>query len=165
MAFSPRRIDRIMSLLVYSVFAGLALWAGIKLINHSLNTRFYEDFLVGWETAIRTYNAQGRVWPRFTGSNHAAYMENLVRRMRGQDASPPPSNTRKRFVYRLDRLGDAEEDIFFLCFPDKMVLYGMSFKTFSSLDKRIDGRSDEQRGHFRGWKSKDGFSYIGQVLL
>jgi len=154
-----------MSFIVYSVFAGLALWAGTKLINHSLNTRFYEDFLLGWETAIRTYNEQGREWPSFTGSNHAVYMENLVNLMRGGDAAPPASNTGKPFVYCLDRLGDPKEDIFFLCFADEIVLYGMSFKTFSYLDKRIDGHVDEKRGHFRGRKSKDGFSYRGQVLL
>jgi len=165
MALSPRRTDRIMSFVVYSVFAGLALWAGIKLINHSLNTRFYNDFLLGWEAAIRTYNQQGMGWPHFTGSNHAAYMENLVKRMRGRDTPPPASNTGEPFVYRLDRLGDPKEDIFLLCFPGKMVLYGMSFKTFSYLEKRIDGRVDEERGHFRGRKSKDGSSYIGQVLL
>lgn len=165
MALSPRRSDRLMSFIVYSVFAGLALWAGIRLINHSLNTRFYEDFFLGWERAIRTYNKQGSGWPQFTGSNHAAYMENLVKLMRRRDTAPPTSNIQKPFVYRLDRLGDPKEDIFFLCFPGKMVLYGMSFKTFSYLDERIDGRVDEETGHFRGRISKDGFSYIGQVLL
>lgn len=165
MVFSPRKADRLMSFVVYLVFAGLALWAGTKLINHSLNTRFYEDFLLGWETAIRTYNEQGGRWPEFTGSNHVAYMANLVDRMRGRDTSLPPSNTRKPFVYRLDRLGDPEENIFFLCFPGKMVLYSMSSKTYSYLDERIDGSVDEEKGHFRGRKSKDGSSYIGQVLL
>jgi hypothetical protein len=165
MPLSPRRADRLMSFIVYGVFAGLVLWTGIRLINHSLNTRFYEDFFLGWETAIRAYNEQGRGWPRFTGSNHASYMEHLVKRMQGTDTVPPPSNTRKPFVYCLDRLGDPREDIFFLCFAGKMLLYGMSFKTFSFLDERIDGQVDEERGHFRGRKSKDGFSYIGQVLL
>lgn len=165
MAFSPRKTDRLMAFIVYSVFAGLALWAGVKLINHSLNTSFYGDFLLGWETAIRTYNEQGGGWPQFTGSNHAVYMENLVKLMRARDTAPPTSNTREPFVYCLDRLGDPKEDIFFLCFSGKIVLYGMSFKTFSSLDERIDGQVDEEKGLFRGRKSKGGFSYIGQVLL
>jgi hypothetical protein len=154
-----------MSLVVYAVSAALVSWAGIKLINHSLEATFCEDFFFGWQTAIRTYHEQGGEWPRFSGTNHAVYMENLVKLMQRLGTPPPLSNTEKQFVYRLDRLGDPGEDIFFLCFPAKMVLYGLSPKTFSYLDKRIDGCVDEGSGQFMGRKSKDGFGYIGQVLL
>jgi hypothetical protein len=165
MAFSSRKTDRLVSFIVYSMFAGVAAWTGIRLINHSLTMGFYKDFFLEWETAIRCYDEHAGRWPHFTGNNHAQYMEQLVRLMREGDAAPPTSNEQEPFLYRLNRLGDPAEDIFVLCFSGKMVLYGISARTFSYLDRRIDGRVDAQRGRCRARKSKDGFSYIGQVLL
>jgi hypothetical protein len=165
MALSSRKTDRLVSFIVYSMFAGIAALAGIRLINHSLTMGFYKDFLLEWETAIRRYDEHAGRWPHFTGNNHAEYMEQLVRLMREEDAAPPASDAKEAFVYRLDLLGDPAEDIFVLCFSGKIVLYGISAKTFSYLDRKIDGRVDEKRGRCRGLKNKNGFSYIGQVLL
>jgi hypothetical protein len=165
MALSSRKTDRLVSFIVYSMFAGMAAWAGIRLINHSLTMGFYKDFLLEWETAIRRYDEHAGRWPLFTGNNHTQYMEQLVGLMHEEDAAPPESNAQEAFVYRLDRWGDPAEDIFVLCFSNRIVLYGISAKTFSYVDRKIDGRMDERRGRCRGRKSKNGFSYIGQVLL
>jgi hypothetical protein len=165
MGIYPRRIDRIVSFVVYVCFGGMTLWAGSALINHAIASRFYEDFVLGWEKAIMIGNEEGLTWPHFTGSNHVAYMDQLVKVMRQRDIAPPASNKKRAFQYGLDLLGSREEDIFLLSFPRQMIIYGISSRTFSYLDRKIDGQVDWEKGRFTGEKSKDGFSFIGQWRL
>lgn len=165
MGIYPRRIDRVVAIAVYVCFGVMTLWAGSALINHAVASRFYNDFLLGWEKALMKANREGLTWPQFTGNNHLAYMEELVKTMRGRDFAPPSSNKERSFQYGLDLLGYPEEDVFLLAFPERIILYGISTRTFSYLDGKIDGRLDREKGNFTGYKSKDGFSFIGQWQL
>jgi hypothetical protein len=165
MGMYPRRIDRVVSFAVYVCFGGMTLWAGSALINHAVESNFYEDFLLGWEKALMIGNEEGLSWPHFTGSNHAAYMDQLVKAMRATDIAPPRSNKERAFQYGLDLLGYPEENIFLLALPRQMILYGISSRTFSYLDRKIDGQVDWVRGRFTGERSKDGFTFIGQWRL
>ena len=151
MPVAGRTADRVAAIIIYTGFSLLVLWAGMKLINYVLVTRFYEGYIVGWEIGLRQY--------------HVEYMNSLVRLMQEKGTLPPLSNTGRRYVYHLKRLRSPGEYIFLLCFPDRIVLYGMSDKTFMRMDKLIDGESDCERGLFTGRPSKDGLTYTGVLRL
>jgi hypothetical protein len=161
MSISGKATDRLTSMVIYAALGGLALWAGTKLINNSLDSKFHKDFLLKWEVVLRTFNQQGGTWPRFSGGNHILYMEKLIRLMQSKGLPPPDSNAGHPFVYLLDKIGAPEEKIFILCFPQRIILYGISAETFARLDKSIDGKTDPKRGMFKGRQSKDGRTYIG----
>ncbi len=161
MAVSGRAIDRLVSIAIYAGFGCLSLWAGIALINHSLGARLYKDFLLGWEVAAVTYTEQGGVWPPFSGGNHVEYMEQVTRLFCSRGLSLPESNTGRPYLYRFDKIGAPEEDIFLLCFSQRIILYGLSSNTFTLLDSYIDGKDDPEEGRFQGRLSRDGISYTG----
>ena len=161
MAISGKATDRLTSMIIYVALGGLALWAGTKLINNSLDSKFHKDFLLKWEEVLRTFNQQGGTWPRFSGGNHIQYMEKLIRLMQSKGLQTPDSNAGHPYVYLLDRIGDPDEEIFLLCFPQRIILYGISAETFARLDKSIDGKIDPERGVFKGRRSKDDRTYIG----
>jgi hypothetical protein len=163
MPVSGRAVDRIASYVICAGFSIFALWAGIKLINHSLDTKFYKDFFVPWDLALCTYNSQGGLWPQLSGGNQVAYMDHLAQQMQNRGTPPPSSNTERAYVYRLKRLGYPKEHIFLLCFSHKIVLYGISEKTFAKMDTWIDGEVNDKRGLFTGRQSTDGMTYIGAL--
>ncbi len=165
MSVSGRAVDRIASHVIYAGFSIFALWAGIKLTNHCLDTKFYKDFFVPWDLALYKYNMEGGLWPQFSGGNHVEYMDRLAQRMQEKGIPPPSSNTERAYVYRLRRLVYPKERIFLLCFSHKMVLYGMSEKTFAKMDAWIDGEVNDKKGLFTGRQSKDGMTYIGALQL
>ena len=165
MALSWKAADRLASIAVYTGFGCLTIWAGIALINHSLDSKFYKDFLLAWEVALHAYGLEGGSWPHFSGGNHVKYMDQVARLMSNRvpsPPSPPASNTVRPYVYRLHRIGAHREDIFLLCFPQRMILYGISAKTFACLDTYIDGGVDPKKGVFTGRPSSDGLTYIGR---
>ena len=161
MAFSGKTTERLASIVIYAVLGGMALWAGSALINFSLESKFHKDFLLKWEVVLRTYNQQSGTWPRFSGGNHIQYMEKLILLMQSRGLPPPDSNAGRPYVYQLDRIGDPEEQIFLLCFPQKIILYGISAETFARLDASIDGKTGPKRGMFKGRQSRDGRTYVG----
>jgi hypothetical protein len=161
MPVSGRAVDRLASMVIYAGFGCLTLWMGIRLINHSLEARLQKDFLMKWEVALQRFNAEGGVWPHFSGGNHVAYMDRLTQFMGNKGTPPPLSNTDRAYIYRLHRWGWPEERIFLLCFSNRVVLYGVSDKTFLKMDKWIDGEAEEEKEHFTGRRSKDGVSYVG----
>ncbi|MBW2194682.1 MAG: hypothetical protein JRF37_03665 [Deltaproteobacteria bacterium] len=165
MCVTGRAVDKIASYVVYAGFSIFALWAGIKLVNHSLDTKFYKDFVVPWDLAVCTYNRQGGLWPEFSGGNHVEYMDRLAQWMQERGSPPPSSNTERAYVYRLKRLGHPKEHIFLLSFSHRMVLYGISEKTFTKMDTWIDGRVNDKKGLFIGRLSKDGVTRIGELQL
>ncbi len=150
MALSGWTADRLGAILVYLVASGLALWAGTKLINHSIETKFYKDYLIKWELNVETFLEKGGKWPEFTGNNHVSYMDEVVKRMNSLNIEPPKSNTSRPYTYRLDLLGGELEKIFVLTFPERLVIFGMSPKTFSKVDRYIDGVVDTESGKFTG---------------
>jgi len=165
MPLSGRATDRLASIAIYVWIAIVVLWAGTTLINHSLETKFYKDFLLEWEVALQRYKSEGGRWPEFSGDNQVLYMDRLTQWMANKGMSPPLSNTERDYVYRLKRLGWPHERIFFLCFSHGMLLYGISEKTFRKLDRWIDGEADETKGLFTGRRGKDGIAYVGALQL
>jgi len=165
MALLPNKADRRVSMFLYIGFGGVALWAGIALINHSLDSKFYQDYLLKWEVALSAYNRENGPWPYFYGGNHVKYMEEVTGLMRSRAFSPPSSNTERPYVYLLDRIGYPEEDIFLLCFSQRIIIYGISGKTLGLLDEQIDGQADTKKGRFTGQISNDGYTYIGVWVM
>ncbi len=162
MALAPRDVDRWAVRLFYVGICGMVLWAGTALINHSLEVKFYKDYLWKWELAGRRYQAKGALWPVFTGNNHAQYMRELVRKMKRRGIYPPHSNTNEPYTYIIDRIWQTQERIFVLLLPQAMVVYGMSPRTYRVVDGYVDGTVDLNSGEFKGKRSKDGSSIIGR---
>jgi hypothetical protein len=165
MDISGKAADRLVSIVIYVGFGGLALWAGTALINHSLDLKFYKDFVLKWEVALCAYSQKGGPWPHFSGGNHVQYMDQLSSLMSNIALSPPlapASNTNRPYVYRLDKIGYPQEDIFLLCFSHKIILYGVSAETFARLDSRVDGKIDTENGLLTARPGKDGHTYVGQ---
>ena len=165
MAVSGRATDRVVSMAVYAGFGILVIWAGVALINHSLDLKFYRNFLLKWEVALSCCNREGGSWPCFSGANHVQYMEQVTSLIRAKGFSPPDSNTGRPYVYRLKRIGADREDIFILCFPEKLILYGISTRTFERLDTYIDGERSAERGAFTGRPGKDRLTYTGRWTI
>jgi len=154
MALSGWSADRLAATLVYLVLSGSALWGGIGLINRSLETKFYKDYLVKWELGVEAFAEKGGRWPEFTGNNHLNYMDQVVKRMKRLGIQPPRSNRSRPYTYRLDLLGKDPQEIFLLCFPARMVIFGMDERTFFKVDRYVDGRVGLKEGRFTGRRAK-----------
>jgi len=156
-----KNVDKVLSTLIYIALLGLVIWGGIRIVNFALESRFYKDFLLKWDVAITSYSVKRGQWPQFSGSNHIEYMDNVVSAMTMSSIVTPVSNTKRSYVYSLKKIGPPEENIFVLCFPDRIILYGISERTFMRLDTFIDGTSDKKTGRFIGRPSADGMMFIG----
>ena len=161
MAISGKAVDKLVFIVLYGGFIGLALWGGSRIINYSLDSKFYKDFLLEWEASLRSYSVKSGIWPHFSGSNHVEYMDNLTRLMGRSGISPPQSNTGRSYVYRIKKIAREDDDVFILCFSKRIVLYGISKDTFTRIDRFVDGRPGKEIGFFTGRVSKDGRTMIG----
>jgi hypothetical protein len=166
MEISGKTTERFIFLALYTGIATIISWGGIQILNSSLESRYYKDFLLKWEVSLRAYDARGGIWPQFKGSNHLEYMDNLARLMRAGRISPPLSNRQRPYMYRIKKVGwRKKEDTFLLCLPDRIIIYGLSKETFDRLDGFIDETGDPSRGRFTGQPGKDGKTYIGRWRL
>ena len=166
MTLSGKSADKIIFAALYAGIAALTFWGGVRIINYSLESKFYRDFLLKWEVSVRAFSSEKVVWPHFTGGNHVEYMEDLVSQMHGRNISPPASNTMHPYIYRINKIVfQDKENVFILCLPGRIIFYGISIKTFKRLDPYIDGTFDPGRGRLTGIFSKDGKTYIGQWRL
>lgn len=161
MALSGKAVDKLLFVGLYGGLIALMVWGGTRLINYSLDSKFYKDFLLQWEASLRTYSVKGGVWPHFSGSNHVEYMNNLSQLIERADISLPKSNTRRSYVYRIKKIGKEKENIFILCFFNRIILYGISKDTFRMVDRFVDGEMSKEKGFFTGHISRDGRTYIG----
>jgi len=161
MALSGKTVDRLLFLGLYGGLIALVVWGGSRLINYSLDSKFYKDFLLQWEASLRYYSVKGGVWPHFSGRNHVEYMNNLSQLIERADISLPKSNTGRSYVYRIRKIGKEQENIFILCFFNRIILYGISKDTFTRIDRFVDGEMSKEKGFFTGQISKDGNTYIG----
>ena len=145
------------------VLAALAgIWVGFQVVEYAGTIKFYNRFLQAWETNVTRYTARDKVWPVFTGSNHAVYMDRLVRQMADMGLTLPGSNTRTPYIYRIARnWPNPDETIFILVLENQMVLFGLSKTTFDMLDKKIDNQLDLNNGQFKGRQDKTGPTFTG----
>ncbi len=139
----------------------LTLWGGAKLVNYSLDSKFYKDFLLPWEVAFRRFSSGDEMWPVFSGGNHVAYMKKLSVAMDKSGTPLPSSNTTYFNIYQIAKMGQDKQDLFLLCLSDRIIIYGLSRKTFDRIDSFIDGELDQENGTFLGYQGKDIKEYIG----
>ena len=165
MAPSPIATDRFSFGLVYTMVALITFWAGFRLINQGLESRFIKDYMLQWEVSIRAYSAKQTQWPKFSGSNHVAYMDSLINEMKRAGVPLPDSNTDVTYRYHMAPFGAGDEDIFVLCFHDRLVLYGLSGNTMNRLDRTVDQHSDLEHGRVTGYPGKTAKTHIGMWRL
>jgi hypothetical protein len=146
MTLSAKVTDRLCGWAIYVAVGLVVLWGGIQLINYALEVKFYKDYLAKWEVLLEKHNSEDGAWPVFTVNDPSGYMNHLIKALRGKGAVVPRSNTDYPYVYRLDRLGCEDEKIVLLCLPSKIVLNGISERSFRRLDKWIDGNVDGKNG-------------------
>lgn len=161
MDITPKAADRFSFGVLYILVASIVLWAGFGLINRGFEVRFFKDYLVQWEVGINAFTARQGMWPKFSGTNHVDYMDRLAKQMTSAGVALPNSNTRKAYRYRMERFGSMDEDIFVLCFHDRIILYGISGSTLGQLDKVVDRHTDLLRGRVSGRPGKNPNTYIG----
>jgi len=150
MPLTGERVNRLISVIFYIAITILIVRGGIFTVNYSLESKFYHDFLVQWETSIMEMSVKKYVWPVFTGDNHVEYMDNLVKSLKVKTVPVPESNTGKCYVYKIDRIGFQNEELFILCFFNRIIVYGISEKTFKKIDIFIDGKNSIDKGKFTG---------------
>ncbi len=165
MALSGKSTDKLVFALLYACVIALASWGGIRLINYSLDSKFYRDFLLKWDISTRNYSREIGDWPIFTGSNHLKYMEKLTQSLERSSFPAPKSNTNRSFIYRMNKIGSTDEQLFLLCFANRIVVYGMSKETVERVDNFVDGKINAEKGFFTGYPSKDKKTYIGLLKL
>ncbi|MGD9211374.1 MAG: hypothetical protein PVI90_11385 [Desulfobacteraceae bacterium] len=158
-------VDRLLSMGLYALLAMGVIVFGARLVNHAVDSKFYNEYLIGWEMALVRFHNQSGSYPVFKGGNHLKYMRQLVQTMARKMSVPPISNTRQPFLYVIDKIGHAPQRVFLLALHDRLVIYNLPPETIQLLDKMIDGRSDLTHGLFTGKQSKDGKSYIGAWQL
>jgi len=161
MALSGKAVDKLLFVALYGGLIALMVWGGSRLINYSLDSKFYKDFLLQWEISLRSYSVKSGIWPHFSGSNHLEYMNNLNRLIERADISLPKSNTGRSYIYRIKKIGKEQNNIFILCFFNRIILYGISKDTFTRIDRFVDGELSKEKGFFTGYLSKDGRTYVG----
>jgi hypothetical protein len=92
-------------------------------------------------------------------------MNNLSRLIERADISLPKSNTGRSYIYRIKKIGKEQNNIFILCFFNRIILYGISKDTFTRIDRFVDGELSKEKGFFTGYLSKDGRTYVGMWRL
>lgn len=150
------------SFLLYSIGTIIVLSAGFKTIQYTARLKFYTRYLSKWEQTLTDLSSRDTLLPTFTGNNHIIYMDQFIQHMKALGITLPDSNTHAPYIYRIPRKGFTEhEDIFLLCFEEKIVIFGLSKKTFNMLDKKIDGKIDTMQGSFTGKQQQSHADYTG----
>lgn len=152
MILTGRTANRIISVILYFGLCLLILKGGFVLINYSVDSKFYSDFLVPWKSAAEAYKSKAGDWSGFTGSNHLNYMDQLVRLMQRSDIYPPESNTGRKFIYRIKQTDftSREYRVLLLCLDQRIVIYGLPEKTSRRIDRFIDDHQSWNGGSFTG---------------
>ena len=165
MVLTGKFTDKILSVMFYASIMLFTVWAGLYLVDYSLDTRFYKEFLLKWEVTARGWRTEKNIWPLFEDDRHLEYMDELVGVMIGAGYSPPASNTSRPYIYRVKKTVGPVHLAFLLCFPDQIILYGLPEQTFNRLDRFIDGRQDSNNGLFTGYADKAHNTFIGLLSL
>jgi hypothetical protein len=157
--------DRIVSGALYLLGAAMVLWTGFGLINRGMDIRLFKDYLLRWEICLTEYGDRQGQWPVFTGDNHTAYMDRLIAGMTCLGIAPPASNTKAAYHYRIKKFGQADENVFVLCLPGRMVIFGLSKQSLLQVERLIDRHVDLSNGRITGRPGKEPGAYIGQWRL
>jgi hypothetical protein len=147
------------------VVALISIWLGSGLVNHSLETRLVREVLFEWQRLGQRFGSGGGPWPNFEGNNHVAYMQELLSKMRHEGLISPQKARRLAYAPRLKRIGRPDERLFVLLLPGRMVVFGLSQRSFARIDRQVDGANDPARGRFTGRRASDGNQMIGYWQL
>ena len=82
----------------------MTVWAGSRVMNASLDSKFYRDYLVKWDVAVRALNSKHFLWPQLTKRNHNEYMTHIVEFMKDNSIEIPKSNTNYPWIYRMNKI-------------------------------------------------------------
>lgn len=143
----------------------ISIWFGAGLLGRSQETRLIKEVLFEWQRLGQHFAAGGGHWPEFKGNNHVVYMEALLKQMGRQGVISSRQMRRLSFAPRLKRLGRADEQLFILLLPGRLVIFGLAAKTFARIDHLVDGASDPMHGDFTGRPASDGNQMIGYWRL
>ena len=161
MLLTGKRAKRLVYVIFYTGITILIVRGGIFTINYSMESKFYRDYLMQWETSITEISSKKYTWPVFAGDNHSEYMDNLVEALKIETVPVPESNTNKCYIYKIDRIGFQNEELFLLCFLNRIIIYGISEKTFKKIDILIDGKNSIDKGKFTGRAGKNSPTLTG----
>lgn len=162
---SARGVERWLWAIIALFVALISIWFGAGLLDRSLETRLIKGVLFEWQRLGQSFAARGAPWPEFKGNNHVAYMEALLKEMRHQGLISPRQGRRLSYTHRLKRMGRANERLFLLLLPGRLVIFGLPAKTFARIDNQVDGVFDPVRGDFTGRPASDGNQMIGYWRL
>ncbi len=143
----------------------MSIWFGLALIHRSIENRLIREVLFEWRRLGQTYAARGGRWPVFDGSNHAVYMRELQARLQREGLISLRRARRLSFAPRVARIGRRDERLFLLLLPGRMVVFGLTARTFARIDRQVDGAEDPARGSFTGRPASDGHHMIGNWQL
>lgn len=153
--FTGRSVDRILSIILYIFVAFCTVYIGIKLINRSIDSNFYIDFLSEWEITCKKNISEGVKWPKYNPKQKKLYMEQLVEICKSSGISLPESNTNFSYIYEINKIGVPEQPVFVLCLPSKIVIFGLSRTTIERIDNYIDKQTNFASGNFTAFPDKD----------
>ncbi|MBU0991957.1 MAG: hypothetical protein KJ737_05635 [Proteobacteria bacterium] len=165
MNISSKSVSRLVSAFIYLAMAAAVVWAGSGLVDYSLDTKFYKDYLLKWEVSINALNTKNEPWPEFSENDQVHYMDKVVRMMVRHNIAVPVSNTKYPFLYQLKRVWGKTDEIFVLCFQNRIFLYGISKKTLEKIDVYVDGVSDLSKGNLTGGMKNSHGHYTGKLIL
>jgi hypothetical protein len=165
MSIPAKAPDRLIAGTLYLLGAAMVFWTGFGLINRGWDIRLFKDYLLRWEICLTEYADRQGQWPAFTGDNHTAYMDRLIAGMTSSGIAPPASNGKTAYRYRIEKFGRADENIFVLCLPDRMMIFGLSKQSLLYIERLVDRHVDLNRGRITGHPGKEPEVYIGQWRL
>lgn len=160
---TERVTDRMTAFVLYAVIIVMVMFWGVRFVNYALDARFCYHFLLKWKTAIVTFRETEPAFPVFSGNNHVAYMDMIVRQIRRSNTELPASNTRRPYIYIPKTLTPFKDtpDMFILCFADKLIIYSMPHPLFTRLDRMIDDSPGMETGVLTGIQGKHKGTVIG----
>lgn len=152
--------NRFLPFFIYLVAGIVVVWAGFKLLDRTRHLKFYHSYLCEWQKTIISASAKDIQFPRFSQDNHYAYMDELVVLLKRRAIAVPSSNTPKPYLFHIrEKEGKEVNQIFILCFENRIIVYGLSKELFDMLDKTIDGNHQQQSGKFKGKLQRDNRHY------
>ncbi len=166
MVISGKNTDKLMFAILYAGILMFTAWGGARLIGYSLDVRFYNEYLIKWETTVRDLAVTQASLADF----HQEQPCCLYGRAYGHDAIRPispsqPLIPRDRMFIGSKKSVKQTINLFVLCLPNRIIVYGLSNRTFKTVDVSIDGGFDLQQGQFTGYPTQDGLTYTGRWQL
>ncbi len=153
---TERITDRMVTFILYSGMIIILMWFGTRLIYYTLDARFCYHVLINWESAIGAYRSTEPPFPVFSGTNHVVYMDSLIKKMMNAAIDIPRSNVTVPYMYQPYSFSPFKDlqNMFILCFTNRIIIYHMPERLFMRVDVFIDGIHDMNTGSFTGKPGK-----------